>query len=358
MIIKRLKLTEAKVNLNDYNYEAKYNGGTVATRKQTDRDTTPHYTVKTTFDSGNTYYNYNDKDYKGNVKRRGTSSYYTTPQAFIFNKPKRANGSLKKYAKILLDLYNKGTATKQELLANAGDPRANMPGQWTNFWQNAKEQGLITITRGSVSAGPNLQDYINTYDLTNSLTEASATLDLSTVENSTTSILMDNIDKINSIALSDPKGKPDELAKYVEQLFSSANLNTIKSNKIVFTIKSARNNQAALDYIWRGTMLKGTGNGVLRPLTEGTGEIITSIHDLTQDIIDSVYSGATNSGIIYSVAPKSDTIACPWDNVIETVTNDYIIVEGDAWQGSNSKCTLKIYKNEFDKYYRLYAEEY
>ena len=92
--------------------------------------------------------------------------------------------------------------------------------------------------------------------------------------------------------------------------------------------------------------------------TEDTEEIITSIHDLTQDIIDSAYSDATNSGIIYSVDPKSDTIACPWDNAIETVTNDYIIVEGDAWQGSDSKCTLKIYKNEFDKYYNLHAEKY
>ena len=141
----------------DYRGEPHY----IEVRNDYDKFTTPHYVSKHWGPDDKPVYDYNDKNYKG--VPTGRPPQLGTKQAFIFNKPISRSGKLKKYAKILVALHDNGPKSRQELLAIAGDERANAPGQWNNFWVDAKKQGLIKVEKGLVLPGENLDDWYNTY---------------------------------------------------------------------------------------------------------------------------------------------------------------------------------------------------
>ena len=72
---------------------------------------------------------------------------------------------IKKYAKILLKAYELGSSTKAELLQAVGDPNFDQPNQWSDFWRDAKIQGLLDVQGKNVRSGKNLEDYVKTYEL-------------------------------------------------------------------------------------------------------------------------------------------------------------------------------------------------
>ena len=213
-------IKEAGVDDSDYDlrFGTDWDGDAmyIKTRKEHDRHTTPHYKYKAGFidKSKQPKYLYNDKDYTGKVIDNQNNPY--GKQAFIFDKPFKADGSPKKYAKILIDLHDNGPKSRQDLLAATGDPRAQAKGQWSNFWTDARRQGLIKTDKGVVSPGDNLEDWYNTYVKKESLEEAN----------------------INKSAISKPAAKYSKKALSKQKADAALNRLTGKSDK---TAKSSNN---------------------------------------------------------------------------------------------------------------------
>lgn len=162
---KQLEIINEEDSLDDSNYTyKKKDAGYSVKRKSDDAETTTHYVSKTTDKdkSNGTDYEYNYKDLNGDVVTKKNKPSW---QNFVFDKPVKKDGELKKYAKILKDVYNSGSSTKRDLLKKAKDSDYDNPTRFSNFWTAAKVQGLINVEDNVVTPGPKLRKYLKKHEI-------------------------------------------------------------------------------------------------------------------------------------------------------------------------------------------------